>query len=196
MQRLFAMHLGCLLLGAVLLVGCAPKAGQNNEAAPAVGAAGGGPAAMKQFREDHKYTFQLVRLLNNISRLDKDGKYPLSKTQAKSLLDILLPLRTQGQMTQDDAKDTIKTVQIVLTIDQRTTIGEMPQRQPGAGGGAPGGPGGAGFQGGPGGAPRAQFDPVAMKDFNPLNPKTVMPGRNNGKRMDDFFAALQAKAGK
>ena len=164
------------------------------------GQAGGDPSAMRerrdQFRTEHESTFRLTRLVENIGRLDTEGKHPLTKQQAKDTLAILTPLRTQEKLTQDDAKETIRALQKVLTIDQRTEISQMPEQRWGGGGqGGPGGPGGARPGGGnvsPGGQ-RPSFDPAAMKNFNPLNPSSGMGGRG-AAHMDNFFQTLEAKA--
>jgi len=214
----------------VLVVGAAAwilagKKGQNaaaptsqtTQANPAAGTGGGNPSAfreqMTQFREEHKYTFQLTRLVGNIGRLEQEGKNKLTPAQAKQLLGILQPLRTQPKLTQDDAKEAIRSLQAALTMDQRTEIGQMPERRFGGGNrGGQGGPGGQGMGGAGGqggGAPRGQggqnggrpggqrpqFDPAAMKDFNPFNAQSGgMGGPRAAARYDEFFKALEAKA--
>lgn len=151
-------------------------------------------------------------MVTNIGRLEQDGKQPLSGDQAKQLLAILQPLRAKDKLTQDEAKDTFFAVQKVLTMEQRTAIDALPVLR--RGGGRPGGPGVGGFGGAPGaggsagmgggrpgagpggagGGQRRQFDPEAMKDFNPFNPANPMGGQRSAGRMAKFFTDLEAKA--
>lgn len=135
-----------------------PPTGQTGQTAPAAGAGGGNPSAfreqMTQFREEHKYTFQLTGLVGGIDRMERDGKNKLTAAQAKQILGILQPLRAQPKLTQDQAKETIRALQPILTMDQRTEVGTLSARRGGGGnrGGGTGGPGGSGGGfGGPGG---------------------------------------------
>lgn len=207
-----------------------PQAGQQSGQRPQ-GNNGGGqstprapfdPQKMAQFRENHKYTFQLMRLVGNIGRLEREGKNPLTADQAKQILGVLTPLRSQKTLTQDDAKTAIRDVQKVLTEEQRNEIAAFPERGPGGGpggsgggqggpggsggmrgGGRPGGPGGPPTGGGPGGAggnrPRGGgqgFDPASMQNFNPLyNGEDAPMGGRMAERWNKFFEGLQQKAG-
>lgn len=182
----------------------------TGQASPAAGAGGGNSGAfreqMTKFREEHKYTFQLTRLVGNIGRMEQEGQNKLTAAQAKAMLGILQPLRKQPKLNQDDAKEVIRSLQAVLTMDQRTEINKMPERRSGGGnrGGGAGGPGGqgggaprgqGGQNGGRPGGQRPQLDPAAMKDFNPFNSQSGgMGGPRAAARYDEFFKALEAKA--
>jgi len=205
----------------------APSTGQTGQSGQNAGPDAGNPGARQeqfaQFQEQHKYTMQLSGLVRNIGRMEQEGQYKLTPAQAKQILGILQPLRTQPKLTQDEAKDTIRALQQVLTMNQRTEVGKLQAAAPpggnrrggGAGGGAgrnggnggPGGSGGMGGAGAPGagsrggpaggrtGGDRPRFDAEAMKDYNPFNPESGgMGGPRAAARWDAFFAALEAKA--
>ncbi len=139
--------------------GSRPNAGATNSGRRSEN--GGAPFDREkfvQFQETHKYTFQLMGLVGNIMRMERDGKTPLTAQQAKELLAVLQPLRKQEKLTQDDAKAAIRDVQRVLTEAQRNAIAAMPERDGGrrATGGGGGAGNGGGMRGGPppgGGAP-------------------------------------------
>ena len=160
--------------------------------------------AFAQFQEEHKYTFQLMRFAGNIGRLEAGlTTTPLTQQQAQQVLALLQPLRTQSTLTQDQAKDTLRGLKNVLTLTQLTQIGAMKSRnsQGGQAGGQLGGGQGGGQSGGGGGGqqgnrPRMQFNPAAMKDFNPFNPPqgTPMASGRQAARWEELFADLQAKA--
>ncbi|MHB9129549.1 MAG: hypothetical protein ACYDBB_00480 [Armatimonadota bacterium] len=181
-----------MTLGGALLTGCAKDkiTIRNNgtgggQSSGGTGGAGGG--RMSEFREAHKYTFQLSGLVRNIGRLEEDGKQALSKDQAKRLLVVLTPLKTKSKLTQDEAKETIKAVRAILSTAQRDEIAKMkPERQ-----GRRSGQGGE--QQRPAGS-RPQFDPDAMKDFNPFNPPKDSPMARGAERMQQFFDGLGKKA--
>lgn len=161
---------------------------------------GGATNAMSQFRDEHKYTFQLMRFTGNIGRLETEPTTtPLTQQQAKQVLTLLQPLRAQTTLSQDQAKDALRGLKSVLTELQLTQVGAMksPQnamgRQGGQGGGAQGGGQGGGQQGN---RPRMQFDPAAMKDFNPFNPPkdSPMASGRQAARWEALFTDLEAKA--
>jgi len=175
---------------------------------------------MERMREANKYHMQLMRLVGNIERLERESTAPLTAQQARLVLDILTPLRTKDKLTEDMAKETILQLQRVLTVDQRTEIGKLPERRFGGAGDRPGnppnaGPGGPPDGGGggppPGGPPLVgndgppagerpgggppRFNPAMLKDFNPFHPAAGQPGPD-GDRWEAFFTALEAKAAK
>lgn len=162
----------------------------------------GGPQSgpFAQFREEHKFTFQLSQMVRHIGEIDKDPKHALTPAQAKQVLAVLKPLRTQPKLTQDQAKQALKDLKRVFTVDQLNAMAKIksPQRRPGMGG--PGGPGGPGGQGRPGGGMqgnRPRFDMNAMKNFNPFNPKVDKSDQRSvdrAKRMNDMFSDLEKKA--
>lgn len=163
------------------------------------GAVGGGQASgdMRQrfaeFQEQHKYTFQLMRMAGNIGKLD-EAQAPLTKAQAKQVLAVLQPLRAKETLTQDEAKEALKGLKKVLTEKQLNKIAAM--KQPERRGGGMGG-NRARTEGGraPGGQRPPRMDPNAMKNFNPFNTDSPMGARGR-ERWDETFKALEAKAGK
>jgi len=186
-----------IIVSAVLLAALAAGA------ALAQGPGGGGQSA--QFREQHKYTFQLMQMVHHIAIIDKDPKHTLSAAQAKKTLAVLKPLRTKPKLTEDQAKQALKGLKKVFTVDQLNAMAKIKpgsgQRRTGPGG--PGGPGGGGRPGGPGGPPgggqgnRPRFDANAMKDFNPFYAKPSKSdarAADRGKRWNEFFTALEKKA--
>lgn len=201
------------LLGLLLLAGCPNRAknaaGGGSDAASQAGSGQRDPAMMakfQKFREEHKNTFALTELTGKLGRMERDGITPLTAAQAKSILDILTPLRTKEKLTQDEAKATIQQINAALTEAQLSALDKMPSGRNGMrqrngqggsggqGGFRPGGQNGQGGQGGPNGAQgnRPRFDPDAMKDFNPFNPDKGGMGR--GERMKAFFDMLEKKA--
>jgi hypothetical protein len=186
------------------------------------GPGGGGGAAFQKFREQHKYTFQLTRMLRGLQELEKEPKNALTPTQAKGILAVLKPWQTKEKMTQDDAKNVMKGVKKVLTPAQLNVLSRVPERGGfggrGGGGGGFGGPGGGGppgagpggggppggFRaGGPGGGPGGpggggrRFDPAQMKNFNPLltkaDPNNPMASRRV-ERNKQMYSMLSERA--
>ena len=160
-------------------------------------AQGQGGGQFSAFREEHKYTFQLMQTVRHIGDIDKDPKYTLSPAQAKQVLAVMKPLRAKPKLTQDQAKQALKYLKKIFTVKQLNAMAKIkaPQRRMGSGGlGGPGGPGGPGrnTQGN-----RPQMDAAAMKDFNPFYAKADKsdPGTmGRAKRMNDMFSGLQKKA--
>jgi hypothetical protein len=187
---------GSMAVVALALAMPRPAAAQAPGGGPGGGPPGANMAAFQKFREQHKYTFQLTRMLRGLSELDKDAGTALTPPQAKSVLAVLKPWQTKPKMTQDDAKSVMKGVKKVLTAKQLNALSRVQDRGFGGGrggpGGGPGGPGGGGPGGGgppgggfggpggggpPGGGPPGggrggggmrRFDPATMKNFNPL----------------------------
>jgi hypothetical protein len=169
--------------------GRAPLLGGPPPGGPPGGPAGAGGqfAGFEEFRKSHQFTFQLSRLASNIGRLDKETKSPVTPDQAKAILAVLTPLRKQESMDQEGAKAAIRSLQKVLTDDQRNAISTMaPEHRFRSAGGSSGGrPSGE----------RPHFDMKAMENFNPFNPPKDSPMyERSKKRMDDLFAALEKKA--
>lgn len=212
---------------------------------------------MMTFFTEHKNTFDLLGFVGRISRLETEGKTPLTVTQAKDIMAVITPLKTQKELTQDQAKSALERIKKVLTSQQITAVEQVPQfgrgnggaSGPGAGGRGPGaggqgftgrGPGvngqgaggrapGAGGQGdaggqgyagrgpgaggpgaggpgagrrnpgtgGPGGGVgRPNFDPAAMKNYNPFNTSTAGGGMGRGGGLlTSAIAQIEKKAG-
>jgi len=161
---------------------------------------GGGSNAMSQFRETHKYTFQLSRFAGNIGRLETEPTTTrLTQQQAKQVLAVLQPLRAQTTLTQDQAKDALRGLKAALTQTQLTQIGAMksPPSAMGRQGGQDSGQSRGQAGGQQGTRPRSQFNPATMKDFNPFNPPKDSP-MARGKQADRvkaLFADLEARSG-
>ena len=153
-----------------------------------------GSGQANSFREKYKYTFQLTQMVSHIQEIDKDKKYTLKPAQAKAILAVLKPLRTQPKLTQDQAKSVLIKLKKPLTAAQLNAMARIKpkfgQRRPG------GGQGGPPRQGDQQGQQR-HFDPNAMKDFNPfytkVDPKDTR-AVERAKRWNDFFSALEKKA--
>lgn len=196
------------LLGGTMSYAQMPGGGPGG---PGGGPGMGGPFA--QFREQHKYTFQLMTMVRHIGEIDKQPKYALTPDHAKRTIAILKPLRSRPKLTQDQAKTTLKALKAVFTADQLNAMARVQDRRPGMGGGpggpggpggrgpgmgGPGGPGGRGpGMGGPGGAGRPRMDPNAMKNFNPFY--TSGGGSNPmaarmAQRWSEFFSKLEQRA--
>lgn len=156
----------------------------------------GGPFA--QFREEHKFTFQLMQMVRHIGIINDDPKHTLTPAQAKQVLAVLNPLKAKPKLTQDQAKQALKDLKKIFTVDQLNAMAKikMPMRRPGMGGpGGPGGPGGMGRPGGMGNRP--PMDPNAMKNFNPFYAKINKAdprSADRAKRMAGLFSGLESKA--
>ena len=180
----------------------------------AQGAGGGNGSQFAQFREEHKFTFQLTQMVRKIGEIDKNPKYALKPAQAKKILSVIKPLRAKPKMTQEQAKTALKQLKAALTIDQLNAMARIKDR-PGGRPGGPGGPGAPGMRpGGGAGAPgmgrpggngagaqgaRPRMDPNAMKNFNPFykDPKAKpAPGVRGNQRTDVFFKSLETRAAK
>lgn len=166
--------------------------------------AGGGNPQFAQFREEHKFTFQLMQMVRHIGDIDRDPKHTLTPAQAKKVGAVLKPLRSQPKLTQDQAKQALKSLKVIFTVDQLNAMAKIksPQRFGGGqrpGGGFSGAPGGQGRPGGPGGqnGNRPRMDPARMKNFNPFYAKADKSDQfaaDRAKRWNDFFSRLDAKA--
>lgn len=125
-------------------------------------------AAFEQMRAK----MELPRLFRNLGRLE-ELKEPLTPAQAKAILAIMTPLRTQKTLTNDEAKKVLERLQAQLTPAQKDALAQSRERRgrggdggrrdpggntagPNAGAPAPGGSrAGRGGDGAPGGgAPR------------------------------------------
>lgn len=173
----------------------------------------------RQWREAHKYTFQLTSTLRALEQIDKDPKTKLTPAQAKKILAVLQPYRNKPKMTQDDAKNALKGIKAALSVDQLNAMARFEAERrnrrggfggPGGGGmgmrpgGSPGGPPGGAPGARPGGAPGAGNRPggnfrmpnlAQMKDFNPFKPDTSSPfGQRSAEYWNNFFKGLQQRA--
>src|SRR5687767_15931313 len=106
-----------------------PAVAQAPPGAP--GGGGGGMAQFQKFREQHKYTFQLQRMIRGLGEIDKDPSTKLTSGQAKGLMGVLKPWQAKDKMTQDDAKNVMKATKKLLTTKQLNALSRIPDRRPG-----------------------------------------------------------------
>lgn len=148
--------------------------------------------------------FQIIRILDNASRLNDGKKGKLSKEQAKKILDVIVPLRKQKTLTQKQAKATLDKINGILTDEQKKLIAEMkPERKKGkagAGGNEPGGgmapPEGGPGMGGPGGGGPGGGAPANMESLNPFNPPADLPmAQMMVKQTGEIFKKFENIAG-
>lgn len=161
-------------------------------------------------------TFALLRLFRGIGRLEEAGKTPLTAAQAKAVLAIMTPLRTQQTLTPEQAKAAADKLNAILTAEQRAAIdafrpgrgnwgnrqgdgqppagarppdAERPTSPPPADTSTNGGErrmGERGFGGPP---------PAGMENMNPFNPGEDNPmAKRMTERWQPIFTALEAKA--
>ncbi len=147
----------------------------------------GGPGMSADFEKSHRYTLQLMRLTQNIGRLENVGKSKLTVAQAKAVLSILQPLRKRESLDQPSAKDAIKSLQCVLTGLQRSEIRAMPAEHQFRQNTPPSGP--------PPSGPRPNMNSKSMENFNPLNSAAGPPNQHGGGDLDKIFADLIKKSG-
>lgn len=157
----------------------------------------GGGGQSSQFREEHKYTFQLMQMVHHIELIGQNPKYALTAAQAKQALAVLKPLSTKQKLTQDQAKQALKDLKKVFTVTQLNAMAKIkPPKRMGARPGGPGGPGGPGSPRGPQGD-RPRWDPASMKDFNPFYTKVSKSdpmAMGRVKRTTDFIKSLEKKS--
>jgi hypothetical protein len=119
-----------------------------------------------------------MRLFRAIGRLNEDKNTPLTAEQAKKVLAVMKPLRTQPKLTPEQAEETYKKLEAILTDAQRKAIEQAARerwqsrsgdREP-----RPGGENRAPGNGGPGADRRENGD---------TNPRQqVERGQNDGNR--------------
>ncbi|MHB1462149.1 MAG: hypothetical protein ACYC1M_12765 [Armatimonadota bacterium] len=143
-----------------LLQGCSRSQQSQNSSVPT------GNASNRPKKEDMRYGMQLMGLFDGVRQLETKGQNKLSAQQARDMAAVITTARSSDTFSETNAKDAIRSVQLILTAKQRTEIGAMipehgfrkghkggPGGPVGAGGpSGSGGPGGAG-PGGPGGPP-------------------------------------------
>lgn len=197
------------LWGAAAFVMALAAGAAAQQPGPASGRAGNS-AAFEEFREKHKYTFELIDTVRKLGEIDKDKKYALTQAQAKQVLAVLKPLRDKPKLTQAQAKQALGGVKKPLTLEQLNAMSRIKQPgRPGRGQGLaagprpgsgqrPGGPPPGGPPGEPGARPAQRgLDPKTMQDFNPFYSKATAsdPGSaQRAKRWNEFFSSLERKA--
>lgn len=196
---------GMALLLALLVVGGAVAQG----AKPAASKLSGVSEQFAKFREQHKHTFELTRMLHQMQGLDRNPKYALSQTQAKKTLAIVKPLQAKPKLTQSQAKQATKQLNAILTPTQRKELAKTAPalqvssgyRSQGSRPGSFGGPHGklpssASKPAGRVSSPQ-KVDLNKMKDFNPFYTKAAKSDprqAQSGRMWNEFFSKLDAKA--
>lgn len=209
---------GKLILGAVVVLAAAGgffamKSHQSMPGAPAGSVSGppmgaqGDDAQFTAFKKSHRYTMQLVKLVDDIGHLESDGKAALTPAQAKSALVVLEPLHRQKTLDENGAKEAVKSLRAILTEQQYAVISSLPSESqfrkdgpsagPMPGGPMPGGPMPAGAR--PAGdrpaGPPPNMGKMPMKDFNPLNIPNGGPGSKKGSSaLDKLIDDLKSKS--
>jgi hypothetical protein len=181
-------------LAAALVIGSSELsfAGDDSASGKMNGFPKGGPPA-----------FQLMRLVQNVGKLDKGNKGHLSADQAKSILNIVQPLRKQTSLTRDQAQDALGKINGLLTEEQKTLVDAMkPDKNKH-------GMGGGGSHHFSGNEPSEQsgehhhFNGGGMangggmtEDFNPFNPPKDAPmAKDLAKQWNDLFNKFGKIAG-
>jgi hypothetical protein len=190
-------------------------------APPAAQQGGGGKTG--GFQKKQNATFELMRLVRNVGRLDSGDKGHLTPDQAKKILVILTPLRKQIALNNVQAKAATNKINAVLTKEQKKIIkamkpekgmggmgsGHHPEGEGGMmGGGGPHPPDGGGMMGGGGGPHHPDGEGMmggggphqgphpggpGMENFNPFNPPKDSP---MAKNTDKLFKQLEKTAKK
>ena len=133
--------------------------------------------------ENMRYRMQMMGLLGGIRRLEQTGKSKLTADQAKQILAVIKDGQTKDKLSETNAKDVIRAVQLVLNENQRNEISAMmPEHKSGSGasGGASGGPGvgsGGAPSGMPAGGPPSGAPSGGMPQGGPGGPHGKMGGR-------------------
>ncbi len=129
-----------------LLQGCSRSQQSQN------GTALTGNSSSRPKMEEMRYGMQLMGLFDGVRLLETKGQNKLSAQQARDMVTVITTARTGDTFNETNAKDAIRSVQLILTAKQRTEIGAMIPEQ-GFHKGHQGGSGGPGGAGGPGGGP-------------------------------------------
>lgn len=194
-----------MILAVVLAAGVLALTGQFGKGASSRGSRigpppggpgmmGGPPGQFAEMQKMHKYAFQLVRLVENIGRLEENGKAPLTSAQAKSVLAVLKPLRESDSLEEASARDAVTAMRGILTDKQYSVISAFPPERQFRRNGPP--PSGRGPMGPPpnGGSP-PNGAPRSMEEFNPLNgPPGPIPDQQGPGGLDKVFDDLQKKS--
>ncbi len=177
------------------------------------------PAGGGSLGESFRATFGLLRTFQGLGTLAEEGKAPLTTAQAKSILALMDPLRTQKSLTPQQAMSKLEKLEALLTPAQREALEETRQRWPGGGGrtsaaGGPGEPGPTGVRhqgpaGGssPFGGTGGRQHPMGggefrrpgtdMENMNPFNLTGDNPmAQRMSERIETVLGALRAKAGR
>ena len=143
--------------------------------------------------EQMRAKMELPRVFRSLGRLE-ELKAPLTAAQAKAILGIMGPLRTQKTLTSDQAKKALDQLQAQLTQAQKDALEQAArerrnrggQRPGGEGGPRPGGdgaprPGGEGRPPGDGG-PRSDSENGGTGPGGPAGPWAGRSGNGGGQR--------------
>jgi hypothetical protein len=150
-----------------------------------------------QPNEDRRAVFSLVRRVMGIARLEEEGQQPLTPQQAKSILALLKPLRTQATLTGAQATRVLNDLNALLTSAQREELDSAGERRP-QGDRPVGGP--QNMEGRRPSGPPSERRPGGMRgpgmmEGNPFNPPADNPmAARMAERWQALYAALEAKA--
>jgi hypothetical protein len=151
--------------------------GQNREGSP----------ARQARREAMQTTFGLVRLFRQIGRLAEEGSTtPLTPAQARAILSLMTPLRTQATLTPAQATAIRETLDAELTPAQREAIAQLPDRRRGGfGGRGPGGPDGENSGPGANGGNAPDGERPRWGDRQRTDASTATPGAGSPRPQED-----------
>jgi hypothetical protein len=132
--------------------------------------------------------FALARTFGGIGRLAHAPQTTITKAQAKAILALMTPLRTQPNLTAAQATATKTKLEAILTAAQREELKKMPQRRSDGArrdgqGGREGGHRWGGGQGGPPQGGMGGPPPGGQGGNMPTPPTGGMPGSGPGGRM-------------
>ncbi|MGI6295593.1 MAG: hypothetical protein ACOX3G_05845 [Armatimonadota bacterium] len=71
-----------------------------------------------QFRDENKYTFELIQTMNQIDAMNRDPRSGFDRTQAKQVLSVVNPLRKQSKLTQKQAQQAISKLKPVISTSK------------------------------------------------------------------------------
>lgn len=145
------------------------------------------PSAMRS-------SFELMRTVMEISRLEESKKDSITSSQAKAILAVINPLRSKKTLNETQAKTAASKLNAILTASQKKAISELPRM----GMRRPEGQKGEQQPSGtpPSGDARPSGPPPNMgsrpnMDMNPLSSSSKSP---MAERISKMIKALEAKA--
>jgi len=150
---------------------------------------------------------ELVRLVRNLSLIQKVQGKGLNSQQAKGLAPILKELKSAEKLSDKDCETKLAAIHKILTDEQKKTLeGLQPQRGGGMGGGMarmsggglpppPGFPGASGDGGaGGGGAPRVPV-PISVGGGG-ADPERPFASERNRQALEELMALVEEQSGK
>lgn len=171
-------------------------------------------AGSSKFREEYKYTFELIQTMNQIDAMNRDTRSGFDRAQAKKVLTIINPLQKQPKLTQKQAQQALAKLQPIVKTSKATAWQKSSQTNRTHRPGESYRPGGTDKSGRDSksdrpdknyrpdsqrkpdarGAYRPDYKPEQMKDFNPFyNKKTKGDSwqEMQAKRMSDIISDIE-----